>query len=194
MSATPNNRTDYTGVAKGLHWLVAIGLVGVFTLGMVMTDIPGITPTKLRLYNWHKWLGMTLLALSVARIIWRLFNPPPPLPSQTPRFQRMAATAMHHGLYVVTLAVPLLGYGHSLAAGYPVVYFGMIELPVLFGKAPEWIEPLKASHSLSAYALALAVMAHAGAAILHHFRDHDGLLLRMLPRGWLQRPRASLKE
>ena len=194
MSATPKNRTDYTALAKSLHWLVAIGMVGVFTLGLVMTDIPGITPTKLRLYNWHKWLGVTLLALSVARIVWRLFNTPPPLPSQTPRLQRMAAAAMHHGLYVATLAVPLLGYCYSLAAGYPVEYFGVVELPVLFGKSPEWTEPLKAAHSLSAYALALAVMAHAGAALLHHFRDHDGVLFRMLPRRWAQHPRASLKE
>lgn len=172
----------YTAVAKGLHWVVALGMVTALGLGWVMTDIPGITPTKLKYFNWHKWLGVTLLGLSLLRLAWRIFHRPPALPAAMAPWQRLAANGMHHVLYLATLLVPISGYLYTLAAGYPVVYLGLVELPVLFGKMPEWVEPLKAAHHFSAYGLAAAVLAHVGAALLHHFRDHDGVLLRMLPR------------
>ena len=184
MNKPDRSTTEYNPVAKGLHWLIAIGLLGAFALGSIMTDIPGITPTKLKYYNWHKWLGVTLLALSLARIAWRVLNPPPPLPAHMSRLQVLLSKAMHHSLYLATLAIPVLGYLYTLAAGFPVVYFGVIELPVLFGKTPAWIEPLKQAHSLSADLLLVAVGAHVAAALWHHFRDHDGLLFRMLPRAF----------
>ena len=67
----------YTLPAVVLHWLIAIGIIGTFTLGVVMTDIPGITMAKIRYTNWHKWAGVTVLALAALRLLWRLFNHPP---------------------------------------------------------------------------------------------------------------------
>ena len=187
MNKPGRSTTEYSPVAKGLHWLIAIGLLAAFALGTIMTDMLGITPTKLRYYNWHKWLGVTLLALSLARIAWRVLNPPPALPAHMSRLHVVLSKAMHHSLYLATLAIPVLGYLYTLAAGFPVVYFGVIELPVLFGKTPAWIEPLKQAHSLSADLLLLAVGAHVAAALWHHFHDHDGLLFRMLPRAFSKR-------
>ncbi len=182
MTPSHTEVTDYTAVAKSLHWLIALGLITAFALGWVMTEIPGITPTKLKYYNWHKWLGVTLLALSLLRIVWRAFHRPPALPNTLTRWQRLAATGMHYLLYLATLGVPITGYLYTLAAGFPVVYLGLVELPVLYGKTPEWIEPLKDLHELSAYGLAAAVLAHAGAALWHHFAQGDPVLRRMLPR------------
>ncbi len=182
MTPSSPHREDYTAVAKGLHWIIAAGLVTAFALGWAMTDIPGITPTKLKYYNWHKWLGVSLLALSLLRIVWRAFHRPPALPNTLTRQQRWAATGMHLGLYLATLGVPVTGYLYTLAAGFPVVYLGLIKLPVLYDKAPEWIAPLKDLHTISAYSLASAVAAHAAAALWHHFVSGDPVLRRMLPK------------
>jgi cytochrome b561 len=190
MNPAPPPPRTYGAVAMSLHWLVALGVIATFGLGWVMTDIPGITPTKLKYFNWHKWLGVTLFALSLLRILWRAFHMPPPHAIALSRFQHLAARGMHLGLYAATLAVPLSGYLYTLAAGYPVVYLGLFQLPVLFAKSPEWIAPLKTLHAVCAYAMAAAVVMHAAAALVHHFRDRDDVLLRMLPRFLSRSPRA----
>lgn len=188
MTQSRSETGDYTAVAKGLHWLVFFGLITAFALGWVMTEIPGITPTKLKYYNWHKWLGVTLLALSLLRIVWRAFHRPPAPPDTLSRPQRWAAAAMHYLLYLATLGVPITGYLYTLAAGFPVVYLGLVTLPVLYDKTPEWVEPLKDLHEFAAYGLAAAVLAHAGAALWHHFAQGDPVLRRMLPRFLTRRP------
>ncbi|MGZ5183437.1 MAG: cytochrome b, partial [Ramlibacter sp.] len=133
----------YTTTAIVLHWLIAALIVGAFTLGLVMTDIPGFSPTKLRYYAWHKWAGVTVLLLAALRLLWRLKHRPPALLDSTPAWQRSAATGLHHLLYVMLFAVPLSGYFYTLASGFPVVYFGLFQLPVLIAKDPALAETLK---------------------------------------------------
>src|ERR1700743_1761227 len=70
-------RESYTRTAIAFHWLIALLIVCGFALGWVMTDIPGFTPTKLRYFSWHKWIGVTVFALAVVRILWRATPPPP---------------------------------------------------------------------------------------------------------------------
>src|SRR6476661_6165574 len=81
----------YTTTAIVFHWLIAVLIVGAFTLGLVMTDIPGFSPTKLRYYSWHKWAGVTVLLLAALRLLWRLTHRPPALPDAMPAWQRGAA-------------------------------------------------------------------------------------------------------
>src|SRR5213595_1489293 len=114
----------YTRPAILLHWLIALLIVGTFTLGLVMTDIPGLTPTKLKYYSWHKWAGVTILALAAVRLLWRLKSTPPAYPDNMPGWQQSAAHGLHGLLYVLIFAVPLSGYFYTSAAGVPVVYFG----------------------------------------------------------------------
>lgn len=171
----------YTGTAIALHWLIALGIAVAFGMGLTMTDIPGITPTKLRLFNWHKWLGVTLLALATARLLWRLFHPAPPLPPSLPAWQRLAAEATHRALYVLMFAIPLSGYFYSLAAGIPVVYLGLVPLPVLIGPNPALKPILKDLHYWLNMGMAALVIAHAAAALQHHFLARDDVLKRMLP-------------
>src|SRR5262245_1921974 len=71
----------YTRTAIAFHWLIAVLIVCGFSLGWVMTDIPGFTPTKLRYFSWHKWIGVTIFALVVLRILWRATHAAPPLPA-----------------------------------------------------------------------------------------------------------------
>lgn len=164
-----------------LHWLIALLIIGAFILGLVMTDIPGLTPAKLRYFSWHKWIGVTVLGLAVLRVLWRLGNRPPPLPNSTPLWQRQSARWMHLLLYVLIIAVPVSGYAFTLAAGVPVVYFGVIHLPVFFGPDPVLKPILRALHYWLDMSLAALVLLHVAGALKHQFIDRDGLLARMSP-------------
>lgn len=171
----------YTRPAILLHWLVALLIVCAFVMGLVMTDIHGITPTKLKYYSWHKWMGVTVLALACLRILWRLTHKPPPHPAHMPRWQVQAAEGMHALLYVLIFAVPISGYLYTLSAGVPVVYLGLVKLPVFMDPNPEWKPVLKTIHYWINMTMAAAVAAHVAAALKHHFIDRDSTLKRMLP-------------
>ncbi len=170
----------YDRVAVGLHWLVAVLIVAAFALGLVMVDIPGLTPTKLKYFSWHKWLGVTVLALVAVRLLWRLRHRAP-RPPEMPAWQRRAATLMHGLLYGLMFAVPLSGYFYSLAAGVPVVYLGVLPLPQLIGPDPGLKPVLKEVHVVLVYTMLVFVLVHVAAAVKHQWIDRDGLLRRMLP-------------
>jgi cytochrome b561 len=171
----------YSSTAILLHWLIALLIIGTFTLGLVMTDIPGLTPTKLRYVSWHKWAGVTVLGLAALRLLWRLGNKPPALPVSTQAWQQRAAHALHALLYVLILAVPASGYAFTLASGVPVTYLGLFKLPVLFPPDAALKHVLREVHYWLDMSLAAAVALHVAAAFKHQFVDRDGLMGRMLP-------------
>ena len=84
MGSSPGGNTRYTATAIGLHWLIAFGIFAAFGLGLYMTGIPGLTPTKLKLFSWHKWLGVTILAVAILRVIWRATHAAPGVAPGTP--------------------------------------------------------------------------------------------------------------
>jgi cytochrome b561 len=172
----------YTNTAILLHWLIALLIVSGFTLGLVMTDIPGLTPTKLSYYAWHKWIGVSVLFLACVRLLWRLKNGAPAYPASMPQWQKQAARSLHAILYVLMFAVPLSGYFYTLAAGVPVVYLKLIPLPVLIDPNPALKPVLKAVHFWLVMGMATLVGAHVLAALKHLFIDRDGITQRMLPR------------
>ena len=174
--------TRYHPLARALHWLLALALVGNFALGLYMADLP-FSPARLQYYSWHKWVGVLVLSLSAVRLITRLLVPPPALPqaieAAMPAWQRWAHHATHMGLYVLFFAVPLLGWAFSSAAGFPVVLFGVWPLPDFVPVNEALSDVLKQLHKLSALAMAGLVLLHIGGALKHHFIDRDGLLGRM---------------
>ena len=174
-------RERYTTTAIVFHWLIALLIIGTFSLGLVMSDIPGITPTKLKYYSWHKWSGVTILGLVALRLLWRLKNSAPAYPASMPDWQKGAAHGLHGLLYVLMFAVPLSGYFYSLSAGVPVVYFGLFPLPVLMDPNPALKPVLKALHYWLNMGMLGAVALHVAAALKHQFVDRDGVLKRMLP-------------
>lgn len=171
----------YTTAAIVLHWLIALLIIGTFTLGLVMTDIPGLTPAKLRYFSWHKWAGVTVLLLAALRLLWRLGNRPPAYADELPAWQRGASRGLHLLLYVLMFAVPLSGYFYSLASNVPVVYFGLFQLPVLIGPDPALKAVLKDVHYWLNMLLALLVGLHVAAALKHWLVDRDRVMQRMLP-------------
>ncbi len=175
----PDTSTRYTLPAIALHWLLALALIVSFCVGVYMSSLP-ISPQRLKLYNWHKWAGICILALSALRLLWRATHRPPedvPMPA----WQRRAAHATHVLLYVLFFAVPLAGWAYSSAAGFPVVLFGVLPLPDFVSPDKELAEAIKPLHGILAFTMAALVLAHVGAAIKHHFIDRDGLLNRMRP-------------
>ena len=172
----------YSGIAVGLHWLLAIALVGILGAGAYMVDLP-FSPLRLKLYNWHKWAGISILTLSALRLLWRLSHRPPALPkttvSQMPQWQQWAHHATHYGLYLLFFVVPLLGWAYSSAAGFPIVMFGVFPLPDWVAADKELAETLKPFHGWAAWSLCGLMVLHLAAALKHQFINRDGLIQRM---------------
>jgi cytochrome b561 len=171
--------SSYTRTAIALHWLAAALILANFVLGPWMVDLP-ITPQKLRLYAWHKWIGITVFLMVVARLAWRHWHSPPP-PVAMPDWQRRAAGVTHALLYVLMVLIPLSGWIYSSAAGVQVVYLGLVPLPDLVAKDKVLAAILKAVHATLNFSLLALVFLHAGAAFKHHLVDRDGVLARMVP-------------
>jgi cytochrome b561 len=172
------SHTVYTRTAVALHWLVALLITAGFTLGATMTDL-AVSPRKVRLYAYHKWIGITILGLVAIRLIWRLTHRAPP-DEPMPAWQRVAAHVTHWLLYVLMLVTPIFGWLYTSAAGYPVVYLKLWQLPDLVGKNPGLAKKLVAVHGFLAWTLLYVVLLHAAAALKHHFFDRDATLKRML--------------
>jgi cytochrome b561 len=167
----------FSGPAIVLHWLLALALFGIFALGVYMADLP-ISPERLRLFNWHKWAGISILALSLLRLAWRLAHAPPrdvPMPA----WQRRLAHMSHRTMYVLFLVVPLVGWAYSSATGFQVVVFGVLPLPDFVPKSKPLADVLEVTHATLAWLLASLVVVHVAAALKHALVDRDGLLGRM---------------
>jgi cytochrome b561 len=169
----------YDATAITAHWVLAALILLNLALGLYMHDLP-LSPLRLRLFNWHKWAGVTILALSALRLSWRLTHRPPPNVPM-PRWQRTAQRTVHWAMYGLFFAVPLAGWGYSSAAGFPVVWFGVLPLPDWAPVDRAWADALKALHQGMALTLGLLASLHVAAALKHQLVDRDGLLQRMHP-------------
>lgn len=173
-----NDSRRYGAVAQALHWVIALGFVAQFGIAWYMDDLP-FGPAAMWWFNFHKSIGMTLLALAVLRLAWRAFNPPPPLPAGRPAWEYRAARASHIALYGVLFAQPLTGLTFSLFSEFPNVIWGYT-LPN--PGHVEWVKDIfMAAHVYLSWVVIALVAIHAGAALRHHFVEKDDVLIRMLP-------------
>jgi cytochrome b561 len=179
----------YTRTAVGLHWLIAGLILSAIFMGWTMTAME-FSPAKLSLYNYHKWVGVTVLALALLRLVWRFTHRPPAM-EPMPRWQQSSARAGHALLYLLMLAVPLTGWAYSNASGYPIVYLGKLPLPDLVDRDKELAAQLVKVHGTLAAVLAVSVALHLLAALEHHFIRKDGTLRRMLT--WAPSDRGDRK-
>lgn len=182
MQSELNAKNRYNRVSIILHWVLAIALVAIFCFGIYMADLP-FSPSRLKLFNWHKWAGISILALSALRLLWRLSHPAPDLPVRVvqamPDWQLKAHHATHVALYALFFIVPLIGWAYTSAAGFPVVLFGQFPLPDFIGPDKALAALIKPWHKFSAFALAALALLHIAAALKHQWIDRDGLLQRM---------------
>lgn len=173
-----STEAGWGALVRAFHWLVAALIIaqGVIGVSMVQMDL---TPAKLRVFALHKSIGMTILALVLLRIAWRLTEKRPADPSAMPRWQRRAAHGLHFALYVLILAIPLSGWWFNSAAGSPLVWFGRLQLPGLGGYDPVWKPRALLLHQVMFWTLIALLAVHVGAALWHHFRQRDDVLRRM---------------
>ena len=170
----------YTSTAIFLHWLMALLVVSTFPLGVVMHEM-ALSPDKLRMMSYHKWLGVTVFVLLLVRLLWRASHKPAPMLEVIPRWQRMLAQAVHVLLYVLLFSIPLSGWLMSSAKGFQTVYLGVLPLPDLLAKDKVLGDALGALHEVLNITLLVLLAMHVGAALKHHVIDRDGTLARMIP-------------
>lgn len=168
----------YTRTAISLHWIMALGFFAMFILGFYMTDM-AFSPTKLQVYSWHKWAGVSLFLLALFRLVWRATHRPPALPMSMGHTAITLAHLGHYALFFFMLAVPLSGWLMSSAMGFQTVWFGVIPLPDLIAKDKAIANILAATHSYLNWAFIITIAGHVLAALKHQFIDKDNLLARM---------------
>ncbi|MEY3220768.1 MAG: hypothetical protein RIT27_2125 [Pseudomonadota bacterium] len=170
----------YNKTAIALHWLVALSIAIVFSVGIYMHELP-LSPQKLQIYSYHKWAGITIFLLVLFRLVWRHLHSPPPFPETMLKKERQIAHLVHFSLYFLMLSIPISGWLMSSAAGFPVVLFGIIPLPDLIEKNKVLADILKQLHFMLNMGFLLLVILHIAAALKHHFLIKDEVLIQMLP-------------
>ncbi len=179
-----NSETRYGAVAMTLHWLIAFAIIGMLVGGKYMHGLPNSDPNKFLLYQLHKSTGITILALTVARIVWRFAGPVPALPATMATWERWVAHLSHFVLYALMILIPLSGWAvaSTSSTGVPTVWFGLFEVPHLPVPATEEAhEAAEEGHELFGNLMILLLLLHVGAALKHHFWDRDSVFKRMLP-------------
>jgi len=179
--------TRYSFVARALHWLIAGLIISQYVLAELAENAEhsGNALIELALLANHKSLGMTILALALVRIVWRLLNHPAPLPSRIPLWQLRASSLAHWALYALLFALPTSGWLLSSAHGYSVGWFNLFAFPDLLAQSKPFADILEQVHEILGKLLLVLAIVHILAAIKHHIVDKDEVLQRMASRaGW----------
>jgi len=180
-----NTVDRWGGISQLLHWTVVALILTMAYLGLTMGDLPN-GPDKIRTYALHKSIGITILGLVALRLLWRAYaGTPAPVPD-TPRWQERIASMTHWAIYALLFAIPISGWVLNSSAGFPLQWFGLVNLPHIVGRDHDLHELAEEAHEIMFWLLALLVVAHAGAAFYHHLFQRDATLARMLPKGWLR--------
>jgi cytochrome b561 len=182
------NTDDRWGpVSQALHWLIVLLILAQGGIGLFMTEMRN-SPDKIETYALHKSIGLTLLALVVLRLLWRLYAGAPLAVAGMPRWQHRIAGLTHALLYGLLIALPLTGWLFNSAAGFPLQWFGLFNLPDLAAADQDLREFSGGLHASVFWALLGVALVHAAAAVYHHLFQQDATLARMLPQGWLRVP------
>jgi cytochrome b561 len=189
----------YGAVATVLHWTIAAAILTNLGLGWWMHEAIDVAATQARAidaFQVHKSLGLTVLALSVLRLLWRLTHRAPPLPAAMPGWQRRSARLVQWALYALMVVVPLSGWTYvsaqwrdGAALTVPTLWFGLFHVPHLFDAGAVGADARAAiaarnytAHFWLAWTMAGLFAVHAAAALKHRFANRDGVFDSMVPR------------
>ncbi len=173
---------QYSTPAKVFHWVTVPLMVLALLSGLVIRFIA--EEPKMAFYALHESTGLIILAVSAARLAWRLTSRAPVLPDHIPPRLRAAANTVHHVLYAALIIQPVLGFLTTNAYGFPLqgrtAFLGFIDLPKFMEAREGLAVPLHWAHSLIGWSLPFLLAAHISGAVYHHAIRRDGTLLRML--------------
>lgn len=170
---------QYTQVAIWLHWLIGLAVIANIALAMLTEGLP--RETQRTAMDIHKALGITILALTVVRIAWRLGHRPPPLPAAIPGWQRLFGRITHGLFYVLLILLPLSGWVWMSAAGRPIDFFGLFAVPVIVAPNEALADVMHDRHEVLGLTMLALAAIHILAALKHQFVDRAGLIGRMNP-------------
>lgn len=177
MHADPIDR--HRPFTRAVHWFTALCILVMLPVGAVLLDLPP-GPIQDTAFDLHRSTGVLLLALTCVRLAHRLVRPPPPLPAHLTTLQRRLAHLTHAALYLLLLAMPVVGWWATSAYGAPINVFWLFELPPIAAVDRAAAERAFALHGMLGWAIVATVAVHACAALHHHFVRRDGVLRRML--------------
>jgi cytochrome b561 len=175
---TASGLPRYNPLSQALHWLTALFALAVLPLAWVAVSLP---PSELKgtMFTLHKSVGLTILAIVVVRIVWRMIHPAPADPA-APKALEVIARINHWLLYAIFLVMPISGYLLSAFSGRTTNYFWLFTIPGL-EKNEAWQKSFEAAHIVGQYAVYLLVALHIIGTAWHLVIRRDGLLERMLP-------------
>lgn len=177
-----NTTHSWGSVSKALHWIIVLLIINQWLIAQRADALP-LGLAKLQALAWHKSFGITVLALAVFRLIWRLSNPVPSIVAETRPWERVLARISHVLLYALIFALPLSGWMMSSAKNYPVSWFSKIQLPDLVAPSERTFQFMHDAHEALFGALVVVALLHIAGALKHHFIDRNDVLKRMLPFG-----------
>jgi cytochrome b561 len=177
--ALRNTAAEWGSLARLFHWLILLLVIAQFVMAWSANALPRESPAKLALETRHMSFGITVLLLTIVRIIWRSANPTPAAPAGA-RWETLLAHATLGTLYLLLLAIPLSGWVMADGHGDAVAWFGA-PLPGLVSKGSALGRPAHEAHELLGWVLLALIALHVLAALKHHFIARNDVLRRMRP-------------
>ncbi len=171
----------YAPAMIAMHWLMLLLLIAVYACIELREFFPKDSDPRAALKHWHFMLGLSVFALVWLRLLLRLLQTTPPITPPLPAWQQVSSRAVHGALYLIMIAMPLLGWSILSAAGKPIPFF-IGNLPPLLAENRDLAETLEEIHEFIGTAGYVLIGLHAVAALYHHYVQGDDTLRRMLPR------------
>ena len=176
-----NSSQGYGAIAMALHWIVVVLVLGTWLTGQFGDELPRGAARETGLFV-HMSLGLAIVAFVVARLFWRVADPPPaPEASAFGVWGERAGKAVHYLIYALLIAVPVAGIVVQFARGHALPVFGLFEIASPWAADRAFAHDVKEIHEVLANGIMALIGLHAAAALVHHYIFHDRTLLRMLP-------------
>lgn len=172
-----NTNNSFGLVSRIFHWLMSVTIIALLIVGFVMINMEA--PGQFMLYGPHKAIGVIILGLVVLRLIWRLTNISPTIPSNMPNWQKLGYKFGVFFMYIFMFAMPVSGVIMTLNFGMDVHIFSLFVIKSV-GKNIQLAKLAADVHFYSSIFFALIICGHTFIALYHHFVDKDRLLMRMI--------------
>lgn len=170
--------THYSRTLQAIHWLSALTVFGMFSVGLWMMDLSYYSEWYRTAPHWHKSVGLLLAALTLFRVIWKLVTPSPSIEGTW--LEKVAAKLMHGFLYINLFVLFVSGYLISTADGRGIDVFNWFTLPGAGSLFNQQSDIAGMIHLYAAWILIVMVLLHALAALKHHFINKDNTLQKMI--------------
>ena len=180
MNAGPLEDVGYGRVAIWFHWIIAGLVIANLFLGLYHDDFGKVATSWMMFF--HKATGITVLGLSIARLLWRLGHRPPPFDAVLRPWEARLAGITHWLFYALMIAIPLSGWMLSSSSDRPVNYWGIFEIGVLpVPRTDDAHDLFEEAHELLGKVMIGLILLHVAGAMKHHLQGHRHLIGRMAP-------------